>query len=59
MATLPQRRLFMTSWNNFNDPDREVDLTYTLEIIDDEDGGAVDFYELHRIPRWGECSEDD
>ena len=29
---------------NFNDPDREVDLTYTLEIIDDEDDGAVAFY---------------
>ena len=30
---------------NFNDPDREVDLTYTLEIIDDEDDGAVAFYD--------------
>ena len=32
--------------NNFNDPDREVDLTYTLEIIDDEDDGAVAFLRL-------------
>ena len=31
---------------NFNDPDREVDLTFELEIIDEDDDGAVDFYDF-------------
>ena len=38
---------------NFNDPDREVDLTYILEIIDDDDDGAVAFYEFLEFPGGG------
>ena len=29
---------------NFTDPDREVDLDFEIDIIDDEDDGAVDFH---------------